>query len=78
MTIPHVIEWHEGAPEKLEAGMLVEWGGVKVELVGHVNIRLSFDGIFPDWKDCVTRWAWAIKPHELTWASDMAKRQLAK
>lgn len=70
MAIPHVIEWHEGAPENPQAGMLVQWHDGSIDLAGT-------DSDFDHW-DKVLRWAWAIKPHELTWAASMAKRQLAK
>lgn len=72
MAIPHVIQWHEGAPEKLEAGMLIQWEDTDIELIGSVDDGSSVS------RNEVLRWAWAIKPHELTWAASMAKRHLAK
>ena len=72
MTIQRVIEWHEGAPEKLEAGMFVQWSD-GFDLIGSVE-----DGVIPDVDSGIIRWATLIKPHELTWAASMAKRHLAK
>lgn len=82
MTIPHVIEWHEGAPDKLEAGMYLQWSDGQLTLVGDCDFELSYGPASKDEMansmDAVVRWTRLIKPHELTWAASMANRQLAK
>ena len=58
-------EWFDGAPEKLEPGMVIsheDYDGFL--LVGHASIFHS--------SLRVKRWAWVIKPHELEWLEDMA------
>jgi hypothetical protein len=52
------IEWTEGAPVKLEVGMVVRQLGGQPLLVGHLSC-LSEHGI--------THWAWLIKPYQLSW-----------
>lgn len=69
MAIPYVIQWFDGVPEQLRAGMLIFWPD-GVELIGSVE-----EGVIPE-PDCgIIRWAWAIKPSELEWAISMASRR---
>jgi len=54
------IEWTEGAPDKLEVGMVVRvnnWDGVF--LLG------SFSALQDPAH--ITHWAWLIKPYQLSW-----------
>ena len=77
------LEWFDGAPEKLEPGMVVRVGDPvnRVLLVGHTDAagESKFSG--PDDRleklpeainPYLLAWAWVIKPHELEWAADMA------
>ncbi|HCE6051117.1 hypothetical protein AAER32_21975 [Pseudomonas aeruginosa] len=78
------VEWHEGAPEKLEAGMLVEANDTKspdyrIRLVGDVLPDEATDGgECPPLLDHIKRWAWLIKPQELAWLEDMANKHKAR
>ncbi|MBG7009566.1 hypothetical protein I5G20_29980 [Pseudomonas aeruginosa] len=71
------VQWNAGAPESLQAGMVIEFLG-KVRLVGNVSPE---DYMNPSecckWDDLsdITRWAWLIQPHELNWLEDMASRK---
>jgi hypothetical protein len=53
------IEWTEGAPDRLEVGMVIRVCGGAPMLVG------SF-GALPTTK-YITHWAWLIKPYQLSW-----------
>lgn len=70
MAIPHIFEWYQGAPEKLQAGMLVDWASSGIELIGTID-----DHSFVEKDSGITRWCWAIKPSELDWAISMANRR---
>lgn len=66
------LKWVEGAPEKLQAGMVIRTASGLV-LVGSVNEHGSTTGhqlgsIDPTY---VQRWAWAIAPFEMDWLDDM-------
>lgn len=75
------IDWIDGAPEKLEPGMVVRFDGLwegqlNTLLIGHVN---SFSGFGKSLDanlstDKITRWGWLVQPHELEWIADMAQR----
>ncbi|QDH93800.1 hypothetical protein [Pseudomonas phage vB_PaS_IME307] len=65
------VEWNEGAPEKLQAGMLVEMKGYPIILVGGPVDRPAFKNHYKS----IKRWAWLIQPHELNWLEDMASRK---
>lgn len=69
MAIPHVFQWYQGAPDKLQAGMLIDCEG-HIELIGSVE-----DGVAPEDDYGIIRWCWAIKPSELEWAVSMANRR---
>ncbi len=54
------VEWIEGAPDKLEVGMVVrmkDWDG---------PLLLGDFSTLSDTKH-VTHWAWLIKPYQLGW-----------
>jgi hypothetical protein len=53
------IEWTEGAPDKLEVGMVVRVRGGKPLLIGDY-CAVTYIGR-------VTHWAWLIKPYQLSW-----------
>ena len=70
------LQWNDGAPEKLEPGMLIRWESGAFDLVGSVDFEMSESGQSSarlEWlmRDCIA-WAWVIKPHELEWAADIA------
>lgn len=71
------VKWIEGAPEKIEPGMLVLVRDVEYE-----GVWLAGSGIDPDseiaWvmANCVA-WAWLIQPHELEWVERMARAHMA-
>ncbi len=77
------VEWNEGAPEKLEPGMLVfvEFEDEAFQyLIGEALFNGATEG-----DDCcafslqdVTRWAWLIKTQELAWLEDMANKHKAR
>jgi hypothetical protein len=73
------VQWNEGAPAKLEPGMLIEWPSGAVAIVGHIDDWLSHDSGRPDLRAEriaeIKRWAWLIQPHELNWLEDMASRK---
>ncbi|HEJ3436121.1 TPA: hypothetical protein SL386_001676 [Pseudomonas aeruginosa] len=68
------VEWNEGAPKELKAGMLLEYADGLVSLIG-TNFEQSPDrSVFAVAK----RWAWLIQPHELAWLEDMANKHKAR
>ncbi|MBX6221389.1 hypothetical protein ISD48_26025 [Pseudomonas aeruginosa] len=75
------VQWNEGAPEKLEPGMVVDANDTKspvyrVRIVGEVLPDEAIDGgESPPLLDHIKRWAWLIQPHELNWLEDMASRK---
>lgn len=62
------VKWIEGAPEKLEPGMLIEAAMGGIYLCGSLIPEGS-----PADLDGISRWAWLIQPHELDWVERMAK-----
>ncbi|MGC6992795.1 hypothetical protein ACP0J1_29440 [Pseudomonas aeruginosa] len=72
------VQWNEGAPEKLEPGMLIAMGNA-VMLIGHLDHYAMSLSPEPDiYLECTTRWAWLIQPHELAWLEDMANKHKAR
>lgn len=75
-----VVDWMEGTPQRLEAGMLVQWHDGQVSLIGHYDERMSvelLDGE-PDLAlelGEIVRWAWMVKPHELEWVAAIGARK---
>lgn len=64
------IDWIDGAPEAIEAGMVLRWGDDSLTVVGND---------FPDdalelFTEYGKAWGYLIKPHELEWLADMAQR----
>jgi len=53
------IEWTEGAPERLDVGMVVRLDGWDVFLIGDFSALKDHKRI--------THWAWLIKPYQLNW-----------
>ncbi|MGG4646022.1 hypothetical protein [Pseudomonas aeruginosa] len=68
------VQWNEGAPEKLQAGMLIEIIGKPIFLVGGPIDSPAFTHSFKK----IKRWAWLIQPHELAWLEDMANKHKAR
>lgn len=73
------LEWHEGAPEKLEPGMavFVELGNhcdEKMHMISYVEGGMAYIE-HEEWIDAsvVKKWTWLVKPHELEWHESMAK-----
>lgn len=77
------LKWNEGAPDKLEPGMVVRVGDPvnRVLLVGHSDAAGESKLSGPDerleklpeaLKPYLLAWAWVIKPYELKWLEDMA------
>lgn len=67
------IDWIDGAPEKLEPGMVIQDGFKRIRLVGD----LTEDGYanYDDFSEpYITRWGWLAQPHELEWIADMAQK----
>ncbi|HBO2162009.1 TPA: hypothetical protein NIA63_005523 [Pseudomonas aeruginosa] len=74
------VEWNEGAPAKLEPGMVIDFRGA-VLLIGHVSREDYMNSPeYGPWEDLsdITRWAWLIQPHELAWLEDMANKHKAR
>ncbi|RQE49382.1 hypothetical protein [Pseudomonas aeruginosa] len=64
------VEWNEGAPKKIQPGMLIDrWDG-EIELIG--TARQMF------LRTSIKRWAWLIQPHELQWLAAMANKHKAR
>lgn len=76
------LEWVEGKPEELIAGMVIQDGNGFILIVGNINEDCSSSpDKFPDGGKTLSqtvRWAWLCKPHELEWLEDMAKRRVRK
>jgi hypothetical protein len=53
------IEWTEGAPDRLEAGMVVRVDGGEPLLIGDFSVI--------PYSEYITHWAWLIKPYQLSW-----------
>lgn len=72
MTIPHVIEWVDGAPDELDEGLILLFEDGDWMLTGTAD-----DSCEPPIG--VIKYAVLIKPHELEWAASMGmKRELGK
>ncbi|WP_334181046.1 hypothetical protein [Pseudomonas nitroreducens] len=73
------VQWNEGAPAELEAGMLLQNQRGEQILIGDCDVFGSPDRGFRDEEVDIlastTRWAWLIQPHELNWLEDMASRK---
>ena len=74
------VDWNEGEPVALEAGMIVQWHDGQVSLIGHYDERMSVELLEgePDLAlelSEVVRWAWLIKPHELDWLGAIGVRK---
>lgn len=75
------IDWVEGAPDNLCAGMIVMWSCGAVSLAGHIDeactppmFEMPDDHEYIVMQD-VTRWAWLVKPHELEWIEAIGARK---
>lgn len=67
------VKWQEGAPEKLEPGMLVKMRRGPVLLVGH-DPRGWTDAE----REQVARWAWLMAPYEYDWIVGMERAHSRK
>jgi hypothetical protein len=63
MTVPVVVKWIDGAPDKFEAGQFIVYEDGDWELVGTRG---------PSNLPRVIKHAILIKPHELEWLQSMA------
>lgn len=72
------LEWFDGAPERFERGMVLENRGGTIVLVGDIDEEMCIgaapEGILAQAMDNVERWAWLVRPHELDWLEDMARK----
>lgn len=71
------VQWNEGAPEKLEPGMVIDLfdcGPCAAEGICLVGSDISAELAEAGRQFCI-RWAWLIQPHELNWLEDMASRK---
>lgn len=71
------VQWNEGAPKKLEPGMVIKSKDGNIRLVGNIAPQTpSSIHSMLDWDTReVAGWAWLIQPHELNWLEDMASRK---
>lgn len=67
------IDWIDGAPEKLEPGMVIEDVDNGFLLVGSITEN-GYANYFSFSEAAVIRWGWLVQPHELEWIADMAQR----
>ncbi|MDU9398053.1 hypothetical protein [Pseudomonas sp. zfem003] len=70
------IDWIDGAPEKLEPGMVLKSADGDLRLVGNISTKTSAHPCaMLDWDlRAVCAWGWLVQPHELEWIADMAQR----
>ena len=65
------VKWIDGAPEKLEPGMLVLDAHGHVHIAGNINSeRIELTHLR---RGYITAWACLIQTHELEWVERMAK-----
>lgn len=73
------VQWNEGAPEHLEAGMILCNQRGEQILIGDCDVFGSPDrGSRDEEADILantTSWARLIQPHELNWLEDMESRK---
>ncbi|HGM7647976.1 TPA: hypothetical protein ACKP9G_003723 [Pseudomonas aeruginosa] len=77
------VEWSEGAPDKLEPGMLIRAMFCDEEYTYLVGTSLDDGSTIGDegaviGLQHITRWAWLIQPHELAWLENMANKHKAR
>ena len=70
------LDWNEGRPEKLQAGMVVDDKTFGLVLIGGANEWYSPDAGGHMWEGHIKAWAWLIKPHELEWIGSMRKQHV--
>lgn len=68
------VQWNEGAPARMETGMILRYREGPPSLIGGIPGG-SYGWSLTKEKDEVTGWAWLIQPHELNWLEDMASRK---
>lgn len=72
------VHWNEGAPAKLEPGMLIAMGDVVI-LIGNLDhYAMACQPEAEIYLEVTTRWAWLIQTHELAWLEDMANKHKAR
>lgn len=71
------LEWHKGAPEKLEPGMLVMHDDQRPILIGDSDQFCRFGLVdfahIEEVRNSISAWAWLIQPHEIEWLESMAE-----
>ena len=65
------LEWHDGAPSRLEPGMILRYQDGRLSIIG-TNFEQSLDratfGV-------ATQWARLVHPYQIEWLADMANRK---
>lgn len=74
------VDWVEGQPDGLKAGMIVMWSSGDCSLVGHIDEQMNvpsweYDGQVDSLMVDIQRWAWLVKPHELEWIEAIGARK---
>lgn len=68
------LEWNDGAPEKLQAGMILEYQPGFMSIVGSEFCVTLDSSTFVH----ASRWAWLIQPYQVEWLESMAKAHKVK
>lgn len=62
------IKWHKGAPDELQAGMVIRHAhNGAINLIG---TRIPLEGLKGH---DISAWAWIIQPYELKWLGEKCK-----
>lgn len=72
------LDWNEGAPDELMPGMVIQWPGGFIAIVGHIDTEFCQEP--PRQADIqeriskIERWAYLIQPYQLEWLESMNKQ----
>ena len=65
------LEWHQGAPARLEPGMILRYQDGRLSIIG-THFEQSLDrATFGN----ATQWASLVQPYQIEWLADMANRK---